>query len=78
MTETEDLATALDAAARRWPGLSRARLLTRLALEGHRAAEAATRERRAVRLAALERHAGAAAGSYGSGYLERLRTEWPG
>ena len=78
VTETDALAAALDAAARRWPGLSRPRLLTRLALEGHRAAEAATRESRAARLAAVERHAGVAAGTYGSGYLERLRTEWPG
>jgi hypothetical protein len=38
VTETDDLAEALDEAARRWPNLSRAQLLVRLALEGHRAA----------------------------------------
>lgn len=78
VTETDELATALDAAARRWPGLSRPRLMTRLALEGHRAVEAAAEHRRSQRVAAVRRHAGVAAGSYGEGYLGELREEWPG
>lgn len=77
MTETDELARALDAAARQWPELSRPRLLTRLALEGHRAVEVAVEQRRAARVAAVHRHAGVSAGSYGDGYLAELRDEWP-
>lgn len=77
VTETDDLARALDAAAARWPGLSRAQLLVRLALEGHRAAEQAHDERRRHRLAALREHSGVLAGVYGPEYLAGLREEWP-
>jgi hypothetical protein len=77
VTETDDLAEALDAAARRWPGVSRAQLLARLALEGHRAAQQAQEDRRQVRLAAVREHSGALTGTYGAGYLEQARQEWP-
>lgn len=77
MTETDDLAQALDAAAPRWPELSRAQVLVQLALEGHRAAQQEHDERRRLRLAALRQHSGMMAGAYGPGYLERLREEWP-
>lgn len=52
-------------------------MLARLALEGHRAVQAEAEHKRATRVAALHRYAGAAAGSYGDSYLERLRDEWP-
>lgn len=77
VTETDDLAAALDAAAVRWPGLSRAQLLVRLALEGHRAAQRVHGERHNRRLAALRRHSGALSGAYGADYLHGLREEWP-
>lgn len=77
VTETDDLARALDAAASRWPGLSRAQLLVRLALEGHHAAQRAHDERRDRRLAALRKHRGILTGAYGPGYLHQLREEWP-
>jgi len=77
VTETDDLAAALDEAARLWPGLSRGQLVVRLALEGHRAAMAERRHRREKRLATLRRHRGALTGSYGAGYLEESRAEWP-
>jgi hypothetical protein len=77
VTETDDLARALDAAAARLPGLSRAQVLVQLALEGHRAAQQAHDERRRRRLAALRRHSGALAGVYGPDYLDRLREDWP-
>lgn len=77
VTETDDLAAALDAAAARWPGLRRSQLLVRLALEGHQAAHEAGDERRRRRLAALRRHSGLLAGEYGPGYLDQLREEWP-
>lgn len=77
VTETDDLARALDAAAARWPDLSRAQVLVRLALEGHRAAQQAHDERRRRRLAALRQHSGALTGVYGRDGLDRLREEWP-
>ncbi|MDP9428755.1 MAG: hypothetical protein M3Q47_07730 [Actinomycetota bacterium] len=77
MTETDELAAALDAAATRYPGLSRAQLLTRLALEGHGAAQQAQNERRRHRLDVLRAHSGSMTGAYGSDYLKRLRQEWP-
>lgn len=77
VTETDDLAAALDAAAIRWPSLSRAQLLVQLALEGHRAARVADDERRRRRLAAVRAHSGALTGMYPSDYLDTLREEWP-
>ena len=77
VTETDDLAAALDDAARRWPGLRRAQLLVRLALEGHHAAQQAHDERRRRRLEAVRKHRGCLTGAYGPDYLKHLRDEWP-
>ena len=77
MTESDDLAAALDEAALRWPDASRAQLLVRLALEGHRAAQRAHEERRRRRLEAVRKHSGALTGTYGRDYLKQLREGWP-
>lgn len=77
VTESDDLAAALDAAVTRWPGTSRAQLLVRLAMEGHHAAQRADDERRRRRLAAVRQHSGILTGAYGPGYLHELREEWP-
>ena len=77
VTESDDLAEALDAAAIRHPGLSRPQLLVRLALEGHVQAQEAREDRRRRRLAALRRHSGSFTGAYGAGYLRSLREDWP-
>lgn len=77
VTETDELAEALDAAAARWPGLSRPQLLARLALEAHYAAEQARRDRRDRRLEAVRRHSGTLTGAYGPDFLKHLRQEWP-
>jgi hypothetical protein len=76
VTETDELAAALDVAATRYPGLSRAQLLTRLALEGHGAARHAQEDRRQQRLDTLRAHSGTLTGAYGPRYLEQLRQEW--
>ncbi|MGH9070921.1 MAG: hypothetical protein ACRDX8_07120 [Acidimicrobiales bacterium] len=76
VTETDELTDALDAAAQRWPELSRAQLITRLALDGDRAARGVQQERRERRLAALRLHSGAATGAFGPEYLSKLREEW--
>jgi hypothetical protein len=77
VTETDDLAAALDEAARRWPGLSRSQLLVRLALEGHHAAEQRRDERRRRRLEAIRAYSGCLTGVYGRDYLKHLREDWP-
>ncbi len=77
VTETDELATALDQAAKRWPELSRAQLIVRLALEGEVAVERQGAERIERRRNALQRLKGSFTGVYGTGYLERLREDWP-
>jgi len=77
VTETDELAAALDSAASRYPDLTRAQLLTRLALEGQRVAQRAQEDRRRRRLDAVRKHSGALTGVYGEAYLEGLRQEWP-
>jgi hypothetical protein len=77
VTETNDLAEALDEAARRWPGLSRPQLLVRLALEGHHAAEQRRDERRRRRVEAIRTYSGTLTGVYGPDYLDHLHEDWP-
>jgi hypothetical protein len=77
VTETDELAAALDEAAARRPQLSRGQLITRLALEGHRAAVVRQCRHRSDRLDALRRHRDALTGVYPRGHLEDLREDWP-
>ena len=77
VTESDELAAALDEAADRWPGLRRSQLLVRLALEGHRAAADAQKQRAARRRDAVRRNSGRLTGTYGPNYLEDMRSEWP-
>jgi hypothetical protein len=78
VTETDDLARALDVAAARWPTLTRAQILVQLALEGSRATEQLHDDRRRRRLTALSEHRGMLTGVYETDYLNRLREDWPG
>jgi len=75
ITETDDVARALDSAAVLWPGEPRSRLLVRVIAAGERAlnGEASVTARRD----ALRRIAGTATGQYGENYLRDLRAEWP-
>lgn len=77
VTESDELTAVLDAAEVRWPGLSRAQLLAKLALEGGRAEQLAENARRRRRLALIHEHSGTLTGTYPSDYLEQVRTEWP-
>ena len=79
ITETADIASALDDAARRWPedADSRATLLRHLVDEGHRSVAEWRAKAREERLLAIRRAAGSMTGVFGPGYLEELRREWP-
>lgn len=77
VTETDELAAALDVAAARWPGRSRRELLLLLVAEGRKAIEADREGDLAARRAAIEATRGALTGAYEPGYLERLRDDWP-
>lgn len=79
VTETDELARALDAAAARWPDEkeARTRLLLRLVEVGHRAIEEDDEARAERRRKVIERDAGKFTGLYPPGYLKQLRDEWP-
>lgn len=78
VTESDDLARALDDAAAEWPEeRSRARLLVRLALAGRDHLDARHESALEARLAAIIGNAGSLAGCYGEDYLRDLRADWP-
>ena len=76
VTESDDLAAALDAAARRWPELSRSQLLVRLAISAGEAERVAAQKRRERRLVALDQLSSGDF-AYPEGYLAELRADWP-
>jgi hypothetical protein len=79
ITETQEVARALDKAARHWPeqASKRGQLLLHLIEEGSRTLEQADGESRLHRQAVVRRTAGALTGVYPPGYLKRLRDDWP-
>lgn len=79
VTETDDVARALDAAARVWPELraNRAALLRRVLERGIEAIERDDDARRARRLAAIRAGAGSLTGVYRPNEAQLLRDEWP-
>ncbi|MPZ28438.1 MAG: hypothetical protein GEV12_19020 [Micromonosporaceae bacterium] len=79
ITETDQVARALDEAAKHWPEAAgtRGRLLHHLLEEGYRAIREGRRERADQRRAAIRRTSGVVTGTYEKGYLARLRDDWP-
>jgi hypothetical protein len=79
ITETADIARALDLAAKAWPDLADkpGALLRRLILLGRNtlAHERATADD--AREQAIDATAGALAGVFGPAYLHELRDDWP-
>lgn len=79
ITETDEVAAALEDAARRWPEdrESPGRLLTRLLQAGRAAIRGRDADDRSARLRSVEEQAGALTGVYPAGYLDELRNDWP-
>ena len=80
ITESDALSAALDMAAQRWPrdAGNRAKLLRHILEEGIRAVTVERAERQAARDAAVRDTSGVLdEEAYGSGYLARLREDWP-
>ena len=77
VTETPDVARALDLAARRWPNEARSRLLIRLVQAGSSALEEEHAEQAQHRLAAIDATSGKYADVFTDDYLAELREDWP-
>ncbi|HZV74670.1 MAG TPA: hypothetical protein VFF79_13220 [Conexibacter sp.] len=78
ITETDDVARALEAAAQRWPDDRErpGKLLLDLVREGHRAIATNAERASADRRAAIAHTDGALTGTYPADYLEQLRGDW--
>jgi len=79
ITETPEIAGALDAAARAWPDAAsdRAELMRRLIIDGGARADEERQVRLNARRAAFRRVSGGLAGVYPPHALEELRADWP-
>jgi hypothetical protein len=75
ITETPDVARAIDQAARRWPGEPRSKLLVRTIMAGGDSLTNNAESER--RLAAIRRTQGQYTDAYGDNYLRELRDDWP-
>lgn len=77
VTETDEVARALDEAERRWPGEPRSRLLVRLITDNGRSVGEMNEKESSARLRALDELAGSFPGLSRPGWREELRSEWP-
>jgi hypothetical protein len=79
ITETDEIARAIDAAALSWPELAgdRAALLRQLIVAGAEATLAVDHARIAARRLAIRRGAGALTGMYPPNAAQLLKDEWP-
>lgn len=77
ITETPEVAHALDVAARQWPHEPRAKLLLHLLRTGSAALEQQRSEADRGRLEAIDASSGKYSDAFGEGYLAELRREWP-
>lgn len=77
ITETPEVARALELAARRWPRESRSKLLLRLLRTGCAALERERSEASHDRLEAIDASSGKYADAFDENYLTELRQDWP-
>ncbi len=77
VTETREVAKALDRAAKRWPGEPRSKLLLRLIQVGGGILEQAECAEDGAHRAAVLASSGRYADAFGPGNLAELRADWP-
>lgn len=77
VTETPDIARALDRAAQRWPGETRSKLLVRLVTMGGGILKHDEHTQDLAHQAAVMASAGRYAEAFGPDYLTKLRADWP-
>lgn len=77
ITETDEVAQALNRAALRWPNEPRSRLLLRLIHAANDVLEAQDAAAVRERLAAIDASSGSYSDAFGDGYLDQLREDWP-
>jgi len=77
ITETPDVARALDRAAQRWPGEPRAKLLLRLVDAGGAALQQERQQAVEAHRRAVDASSGAYADAFGPDFLHELRGDWP-
>lgn len=79
ITETDEVAEALEVAAARWPEDrdSPRLLILRLIAEGVASVQAADGARVASRRRAIAHYSGSGSDMFDPGYLDRLREDWP-
>ncbi|QIK63084.1 hypothetical protein G7068_07635 [Leucobacter viscericola] len=81
VTETPEVARALEVARLTWPDLRNSERVRELLIRGAHSIEEERLQLRSAeakrREAALEAFAGSLTGVYEAGYLERLREDWP-
>ncbi|GAB3224846.1 hypothetical protein [Mycolicibacterium hippocampi] len=77
VTETPEVARALDRAATRWPGEPRSKLLVRLVEAGAHLLENAEQAESLTHRTAVLASAGRYAEAFSPDYLTDLRADWP-
>jgi hypothetical protein len=77
ITETPEVARAIDRAALRWPGEPRAKLLLRLVDSGSAALERERQQDLEAHRRAVDSSSGAYADAFALEFLRDLRDDWP-
>lgn len=77
ITETPAVARAIDRAAQRWPGESRAKLLLRLVGVGGAVLDEQQHQATDLRRQAVLASSGKYVDAFGPEYLSELRHDWP-
>lgn len=77
VTETPEVAHALDVAARQWPREPRSKLLLHLLRTGSAVLEQERSESDRQVLEAIDASSGKYADAFGKNYLTELRQDWP-
>lgn len=77
VTETPEVAHALDIAAKRWPNEPRSKLLLRLVDVGSGALEHEQHAQNEMHHAAVSASSGRYPEAFGTDYLGDLRADWP-